>query len=66
MIRLVLKNLWTRKKRNGWMLAELLAVSIILWHFVDPLVVQTYVNCLPDGYEMDNLYRISFSTAPSE
>ncbi len=64
MIRLVLKNLWTRKKRNGWMLAELLAVSIILWHFVDPLVVQTYVNCLPDGYEMDNLYRISFSTYP--
>lgn len=64
MIRLVFKNLWTKKKRNGWMLAELLVVSIILWHFVDPLAVQTYVNCLPDGYEKDNLYRISFSTYP--
>ena len=47
MIRLVLKNLWSKKKRNGWLLAELVAVSIILWHFVDPLAVQTYVNTLP-------------------
>lgn len=64
MIRLVFKNLWAKRKRNGWLLAELVVVSIILWHFVDPLAVQTYVNYLPDGYEKDNLYRISFSYYP--
>lgn len=64
MIRLVFKNLWAKRKRNGWLLAELVVVSIILWHFVDPLAVQTYVNYLPDGYEKDNLYRISFSSYP--
>lgn len=64
MIRLVFKNLWAKRKRNGWLLAELVVVSIILWHFVDPLAVQTYVDYLPDGYEKDNLYRISFSYYP--
>ena len=64
MIRLVFKNLWAKRKRNGWLLAELVVVSIILWHFVDPLAVQTYVNYIPDGYEKDNLYRISFSSYP--
>lgn len=65
MIRLVFKNLWAKKKRNGWLLAELVAVSIILWHFVDPLVVQTYVNLLPDGYDKENLFLIKLSTYPS-
>lgn len=64
MIRLVFKNIWAKRKRNGWLLAELVVVSIILLHFVDPLAVQTYVNYLPDGYEKDNLYRISFSSYP--
>ena len=28
MIRLALKNIWVRKKRSGWLLAELVAVSV--------------------------------------
>ena len=41
MIRLALKNLWARKRRNGWLMAELIVVSLILWHFADPVTVQT-------------------------
>lgn len=59
MIRLALKNLWARKRRNGWLMAELIVVSVILWHFADPVTVQTYVNLLPDGFDSENLYRIS-------
>lgn len=59
MIRLALKNLWARKRRNGWLMAELIVVSVILWHFADPVTVQTYVNMLPDGFDSENLYRIS-------
>ena len=59
MIRLALKNLWARKRRNGWLMAELIVVSLILWHFADPVTVQTYVNMLPDGFTSENLYRIS-------
>lgn len=61
MIRLALKNIWARKKRCGWLLAELVVVSVILWHLMDPLVVQTYVNCLPDGFDEENLYLASLS-----
>ena len=59
MIRLALKNLWARKRRNAWLMAELIVVSIVLWHFADPVTVQTYVNMLPDGFTSENLYRIS-------
>ena len=59
MIRLALKNIWARKKRSGWLLAELVAVAIILCHLMDPLIVQTYVNSLPDGYDPENLYRVA-------
>lgn len=40
-------------------MAELIVVSVILWHFADPVTVQTYVNLLPDGFDSENLYRIS-------
>lgn len=60
MIRLALKNIWVRKKRSGWLLAELVAVAVILCHLMDPLIVQTYVNCLPAGYDPENLYRVAF------
>jgi putative ABC transport system permease protein len=59
MIRLAFKNIWARKKRLGWLLAELVVVCIILWRLLDPLIVQTYVTSLPDGFEVENLYRIS-------
>lgn len=59
MIRLALKNIWARKRRNAWLMAELIVVSIVLWHFADPVTVQTYVNLLPDGFDSEHLYRIS-------
>lgn len=65
MIRLALKNIWARKKKSGWLLAELVAVSVILWHLLDPLMVQTYVDCLPDGYDSENLYRIEMNEYPA-
>ena len=29
MIRLIMKNLWARRRKNGWLLAELILVSIV-------------------------------------
>ena len=28
MIRLIMKNLWARRRKNGWLLAELILVSM--------------------------------------
>ena len=42
MLKLILKNLWARRRRNGWLLAELILVSIVTWIILDPVIVTTY------------------------
>lgn len=32
MWKLILKNLWSRRRRNGWLLAELILVAILSWY----------------------------------
>ena len=36
MFKLIWKNLWARRRKNGWLLAELILVSIISWVVLDP------------------------------
>ena len=31
MLHLIGKNLWARRYRNGWLLAELIIVSMVIW-----------------------------------
>ena len=33
MWKLILKNLWSRRRRNGWLLAELISGNSFLVHF---------------------------------
>ena len=60
MIRLIMKNLWARRRKNGWLLAELILVSIVTWVIVDPLVVLTHDRNLPEGYRPDHLFLLSW------
>lgn len=62
MLKLILKNLWARRRRNGWLLAELILVSIITWVILDPVVVTTYDRNIPLGYDTDRLCLITLST----
>ena len=41
MWKLILKNLWSRRRRNGWLLAELILVAILSWYIFDPVMVVT-------------------------
>ncbi|MBR4381460.1 MAG: ABC transporter permease [Bacteroidaceae bacterium] len=59
MFNLIFKNIWARRKRNGWLFAELIAVAIVSWVIFDPVVVGLYVRNLPTGYDVDRLCRIS-------
>ena len=59
MFKLILKNLWARRKRNSWLFAELVAVAIVSWVIFDPVVVGLYVRNLPTGYDVDRLCRVS-------
>ena len=49
MLHLIGKNLWARRYRNGWLLAELIIVSMVIWVLTDPIVVTTHDRggCLP-------------------
>ncbi|WP_044270146.1 ABC transporter permease [Bacteroides timonensis] len=62
MLKLILKNLWARRRRNGWLLAELILVSVVSWIILDPVVVVTHDRNIPLGYDADRLCLISLST----
>ena len=53
MIRLIMKNLWARRRKNGWLLAELILVSnvIMTQHmaFYTDAAVQSMVFCGIEG-----------------
>lgn len=59
MFRLILKTLWTRRKRNGWLQAELILVATLSWAIFDPVIVVTHDRMLPLGYEADRLCLVS-------
>lgn len=66
MWKLILKNLWSRRRRNGWLLAELILVAILSWHIFDPVMVVTYERHLPLGYDADRLCMVSVGMLPHE
>ena len=55
MNQLILKNLWARRSRNLWLLAEIVLVCIVSWKIADPLVVLTHDRTLPEGFRSDHL-----------
>lgn len=59
---LIVKNLWSRRKRNGWIFAELVVVTIVLFVLLDKAVVSLYDTSLPLGYDVDRLCVVSLST----
>ena len=50
MLKLILKNLWARRVRNAWLLAELILVTVLTWYITDPLFVLSYNQTLPLGF----------------
>lgn len=66
MIRLVMKNLWSRRRRNGWLLAELILVCIVTWVITDPVVVLTHDRNLPEGFRPDHLFVLNLRNYPSD
>lgn len=59
MLKLILKNLWARRRKNGWLFAELTLVSIISWVVLDPVIVVSHDRNIPLGYDAERLCLIS-------
>lgn len=55
MWKLAIKNLWSRRRRNSWLFAELIVVTVITFALTDPIMVVTHDMNLPAGYDIDRL-----------
>lgn len=58
MWKIIFQNLWSRRKKNGWIFAELVIVTMILWVLLDVSAVYLYNKSLPLGYDADRLCQV--------
>lgn len=56
MLNHILKQIWKNRKANGWIFAELVLVTAILWQIVDVTYVDTKVYHSPLGYDIENVW----------
>lgn len=61
MIKLIFKNLWARRRRNGWLFLELILVTVVTWIIIDPMMVLLYEKNISDGYDRDKLCVVTVS-----
>lgn len=61
MIKHILKIVWNQRRSNGWIFAELLIVSAIVWVMVDAFYVDYRTYQAPMGFEMSNVWRFKLS-----
>lgn len=50
--------MWSNRRRNLWIMLELVVIAVVSWAVIDPLFVLKYNQSIPDGYEPDGLYRL--------
>ena len=59
---LIWKSLWSRRRRNAWLMAELVLVSVVCWVVFDPVIVMTYDRrMIPLGYDAHRLCMVSLA-----
>ena len=64
MWRMMFKMLSARKARFGWLVAELVIVTMAVWALLDPIIVQNAVERQDKGFEVRHLYRIELRQQP--
>ena len=58
MWKVIFHNLWSRRKKIGWIFAELVIVTMVLWVLVDVSAVYLYNKSIPTGYDNDRLCQV--------
>ena len=54
-----LRMIWSRLRSNGWVLAELFLVFVVMWFLCDSLGCLKYTFYRPLGYSIDHVYQLS-------
>ena len=66
---MILKSLWTHKKQNGWIFAEIAIITCLSWFMIDFMVTNIYATycCIPAGeFEKDHLCVGQFGVVRGE
>ena len=66
MWKMIFHNLWSRRKKVGWIFTELVIVTMILWVLIDVSTVFLYNKSLPNGYDNDRLCQVDIRTYSEE
>ncbi|WP_294473871.1 ABC transporter permease [uncultured Bacteroides sp.] len=61
MLHQIIKHLWNSRRRNLWIMLELVVIGIVSCAVIDPLFVLNYNQSIPNGYEPDGLYRLKLA-----
>lgn len=65
MLTTLLKQIWTKRKSNGWLFVELFFVFIILWYVFDFLFTVLYTSHEYKGYDTNHVYNVSIQVNPN-
>lgn len=61
MKRKLLKQMGTQWRSNVWLVVELTIISVVMWYIVDLLTIMVSPMLEPDGFDIENCYKISFN-----
>lgn len=56
MLNHIIKQIWKNRRANGWIFAELVLVTAILWQIADSTYVDTRIYYQPLGYDIENVW----------
>lgn len=66
MFKLIINNLWSRRRSNAWLFAELIIVTIVSWIIIDEAIVSLHDINSPLGYDAERIVNINIETIPSD
>ena len=66
MLHHILKQIWTQRRSNTWIFAELLIVFVLAWYIIDYGFVLIHNRMLNKGYQIDHTYRVAYKSTKEE
>lgn len=62
MFQQIIKIIWSQRKANAWIWAEMVLVSVCLWYITDDLYTRASLYFSPKGYDIADVYVIDLRT----
>lgn len=64
MLRMIIKQLWNRRRNNAWLAVELALVFSLVWYLMDYLFVLGYNYSIPSYRDLDHTWQVTVRQLP--